>query len=241
MGEDSARLEYGKFGENCQVFDGWPIFSPIFSPHRAHRAPGTGKWCEPDSPRHWESTNYGDKAWGRIRLDWNMANSGEIVKHWMGGRFFQPTELAGKSVVGEVGDLIEPVINPEQVAAIVVVVADDDVVGTGTAERVGGWCATHGIGRGGDQSSCSVIDVARPVAGGIDGLDDVPGLVEDVFRDKRQIAGLPENRHGWCGGAEGASGIVVFGGGGLAAGVGDVGSSSSKFMEPESGRACGAI
>ena len=97
MGEDSARLEYGKFGENCQVFDGWPIFSPIFSPHRAHRAPGTGKWCEPDSPRHWESTNYGDKAWGRIRLDWNMANSGEIVKQLMGGLSFlreDPDKLA---------------------------------------------------------------------------------------------------------------------------------------------------
>ena len=47
-----------------------------------------GLFFGPGCPQHWESTNYEEKAWGRIRLDGDMANSGNIVKNCMGGIFF---------------------------------------------------------------------------------------------------------------------------------------------------------
>jgi hypothetical protein len=46
------------------------------------------KWCGPDNPRHWESINYGEKAWRRISVQLEFGKFRENCQHFIGWHIF---------------------------------------------------------------------------------------------------------------------------------------------------------
>jgi hypothetical protein len=65
------------------------------------------KWCGPDNPRHWESINYGEKAWRRISVQLEFGKFRENCQHFIGWHIFSayfPIEMA--SVGGQTGQVV---------------------------------------------------------------------------------------------------------------------------------------